>query len=96
MRSIRRYVENIAEDTAYILMATPLILAIGLHGLSLHKAYESGFAGNYNYAIIRNADIDKNGSVTSTEELRIRQILHDEITMLRQEGSDLGRAPQEP
>jgi hypothetical protein len=83
MKSIKEY---IADVTLCTLLASPLIV----HGVVVqYQAHNSGFAKNYNQAIARNADINGNGRITSTEELIFKQNLNKEIIRLKEQGRNL-------
>jgi len=86
MKSIKEYMGKIVEGVAYALMATPFVLGIGI---PLYQAHASDFIKNYNQAVIRNADIDGDGQITPTEELKFKQTLVSEIAKLKQQGQKL-------
>ena len=86
MKSIKEFIGKIAETATYTIMAAPFILGMEA---PMFKAYTSGFAKNYNQAIVRNADIDGNGQITPIEELVFKQNLNKEIVGLKEQGKDL-------
>ena len=86
MKRIKEYLGRAAEVTAYSLLIMPFVLVMEL---PIYKGYKSEFFRSYNQTITRNADMNGDGRITSTEEFEIRKVLHEEIAELQGEGVNL-------
>lgn len=80
------------KSTRNYMGAEGLVLASYLLAVSLipnFMAHQSGFVKYYNQAVSRNADLNRNGNISVSEELKFKQTLIKEVTELQKQGKGL-------